>query len=131
MRIQRTMAACALVAAVATGAPAHASGRTDTGWITNGLAVAAAGHAAPCTTDTARTVSEEWGVVGPVVCFPKPAGTTGWTIEPEDPGPCTYTYYLVVGVYGGDCLIAEDLGTYVKVWGAAGVLYRQFTIVWS
>ena len=123
-------AALAIGAATAPAPAAHAAGGTEQGWISNGTALEEVADSAPCTPEDVKDAAGEWGKVGPILCFEKPAGTTGWTLDYEWTG-CTWHYYLVVGVYGGDCLWTTDEGDYVKVWGSAGVYYLRFTLTWQ
>ena len=132
MKRQAAVVAATVVLAVAalfatTTSPAAASHEVEEGWISHGTMFEAVADNAPCTPEAVKEQMGEWGSFGPILCFPKPAGVTGWSLEHEWTG-CTY--YLVGWLFG-DCLFTEDEGDYVKVWGAGGVFIVHFTLTWE
>ena len=140
MRRRAAMISLALTAVAATVGggfatpnPASATGETEQGRITTGIGSFELAEAAPCTpsTDTSTGNIGEWASEGPTVCFPKPAGVTGWDLDWEFTRGCSGYWYLVAGYASGDCLFVEDEGDHVKVWGSLGITDMPFTLTWE
>lgn len=139
----------AAIAAIAIGAaatlavpgtPAQATGSQDHGWIMKGLGNEDLSAATPCTPKELDGKLDGWENAGVVVCFPKPAGATSWTLHYETLGgdtedTCSWTYQVnplhPLGEYGGTCLFTIDEGDHVKVWAPSDIFFQPFDIIWQ
>lgn len=66
-----------------------------------------------------------WERYGPVVCFAKRG--PAWEVRyDQERGAC---HYDVTG-YRGHCIFDFEEGDHIKVWGARGIQYTEFTVVW-
>ena len=136
----------AAIAAIALGAAATvampgtpAKAKENYGWIMKGLGNEDLAAATPCTPKELYGQLNGWETVGVVACFPKPVGATSWTLDYETldrdtEDTCWWTYHEdllhPLGEYGGTCLFTIDEGDHVKVWGASGVVWQPFDIIW-
>lgn len=111
----------AIACALGLGPAARATHHSDGGWVEGGVSNEEQARAYPCPVAPAGG----WERYGPVVCFAKRG--PAWEVRyDQERGAC---YYDVTG-YRGHCIFDFEEGDHIKVWGARGIQYTEFTVVW-